>query len=85
MQTNTVIKSAALVIAPYLPLLSYRADAEIDTPHYNYAKPEGPHQYYVRPEMHPVWPDFENGYGANTRADTGSSDAPGAQYPDVRE
>jgi len=88
MQTNNVIKSAAVVIALYLPLLSYPAEAGTDTPRYNYVRPIVPHYYYVRPKRSPGFNNGEAGtatYGANTRADTGSFDVPGAQYPDVRE
>jgi hypothetical protein len=85
MPSSNVIKSTALVMSLYLPSLSYPAEAGTDTPQYNYVRPEVPHYYHVRPEMHPRWPDFNNGYSANTRTDTGSSDVPGAQYPDVRE
>jgi hypothetical protein len=91
MQSNTVIKSAALVTALCLPLLSYPAEAGTDTPRFAYDRPEVPNHNYLMPETYPRGPGFSDGeaatatYRANTRADTGSSDVPGAQYPDVRE
>ena len=85
MQSNNVIKSAALVTALCLPLLSYPAEAATDTPHIAYDRPDVPNNYYLMPETHPGWQDFNNGYSANTEAHTGSPDVPGAQYPDVRE
>jgi hypothetical protein len=83
MHTNNVIKSAALVIALYL--LSYPAEAGTDTPHFAYDRPDVPNHYYLMPETHPGWQNFNNRYSANTRTTTGKSDVPGAPYPDVRE
>jgi hypothetical protein len=85
MQSNIVIKSSALVTALCLALLSYPAEAGTDTPRFAYDRPDVPNHYYLIPKTHPGWQDFNNGYSANTRTDTGSSDVPGAQYPDVRE
>jgi hypothetical protein len=85
MQTNNVIKLTSLVIAFYLHFLSYPADARTDTPHFAYERPEVPNNYYLMPEIYPREPGLSNGSDANTLSDTGRSDVPGAQYPDVRE
>ena len=85
MQSNDGIKSAALFVALYLTLLSYPAEAGTNTPNFAYDRPDVPNHYYLIPKTYPEGTGLNNGYSANTRPDMGSSDVPGAQYPDVRE